>query len=82
MAMKKTRENASKKTSPQKINKKKIIRVLLPISIVAIIVYLLYTIIHLIIVPTDMFVIRNDIISAEETTIRICNKRRKNGKGQ
>lgn len=63
-------------------NKNKIIKILLPISIIAIIIYLLYTIIHLIIIPTDMFIIKNDVISTEETTIRIRNKRRKNSKRQ
>lgn len=80
MAKKKTKKNTNKKTSSQTINKKKIVRILLPIGIVAVAIYLLYTIIHLIIVPTDAFIIKNDVIVEEESTIRICNKRRKNSK--
>lgn len=73
MATKKSK--MSKKKSSYKINKKKTIKILLPISMLAILVLILYTIINLIINPTEMFVIKNDTISTEESAIRICNKR-------
>lgn len=82
MATKKTK--VSKKTHNkklQKINKKKIGEILLPASVLAIAIFILCTIINLIIVPTEMFVIKNDMISLEESVIGYVIREEKTVKG-
>ena len=70
-----TNKSKNKEKSSRKKNNKNIISLLLPISILAIIIYILYKIISLIVVPTEMFMIKNDAISKEESVVRICDKR-------
>lgn len=81
MATKKTKMSKSKKKSSYKINKKKIVKILLPISILTIAIFILYTIINLIIVPTEMFIIKNDTISTEEGSIGYVIRDEKTAKG-
>ena len=61
-----------------KKNKKpnnKIISGLLLLAIALVIVYILYKVIALIAVPSDVVVIENGIITSEESANRIYNKR-------
>lgn len=81
MATKKTKMSKNKKKSLYKINKKKIVKILLPISILTIAIFILYTIINLIIVPTEMFIIKNDTISTEEGSIGYVIRDEKTAKG-
>ncbi len=81
MATKKTKMSKSKKKSSYKNNKKKIVKILLPISILTIAIFILYTIINLIIVPTEMFIIKNDTISTEEGSIGYVIRDEKTAKG-
>lgn len=81
MATKKTKMSKNKKKSSYKINKKKIVKILLPISILTIAIFILYTIINLIIVPTEMFIIKNDTISTEEGSIGYVIRDEKTAKG-
>lgn len=73
------------KTLKEKINnisKSKTLKILLPICIVSIIIYILYTVIRLIIVPTDMFIIENGTISSEESTVGYVIRDEKTVKGK
>ena len=68
-----------------KKNKKpnnKIISGLLLLAIALVIVYILYKVIALIAVPSDVVVIENGIITSEESANRIYNKRWRSGKGK
>ena len=58
-----------------KANKKDIIKMLIPFIVAATFIYVLYKIIRLIIVPTDIVMIENGTIFNEESAIRICDKR-------
>lgn len=70
MAKKKTKNVKSKK-----INKKDIVKMLIPLIGVIIFIYVLYKIISLIVVPTDIVMIENGTIFNEEDAVRLCNKR-------
>lgn len=59
----------------KKTNKKDIIKMLIPLIVAVIFIYVLYKIIKLIIVPTDIVMIENGTIFNEESAIRICYKR-------
>jgi putative membrane fusion protein len=65
----KAKTNKSKKKSLYKKNKNKMIKAILPISIIIVVMFILYKIISLIVAPTEIFVIKNDKISAEENEI-------------
>ncbi|MBQ2917335.1 MAG: hypothetical protein IJE59_04110 [Clostridia bacterium] len=86
MATKKTKVSKNSKKphnkKSRKINKNKISRVLLPATALAIGMFILYTIINLIIVPTEMFVIKNDTISSEESVIGYVIRSEKTVKGK
>ena len=58
----------------KKLNSK-IVNGLLLLAIALVIVYILYKVIALIAVPSDIVVIENGIITLEESTNRIYNKR-------
>lgn len=68
-------KKVNNKSNSNEINKKKIIIICIIVIISLIIVYSLYTIINLIISPTDSVIIDSDKIYNEETAIRLCNKR-------
>ena len=69
MSNQKAKTNKSKKKSLYKKNKNKMIKAILPISIIIVVMFILYKIISLIVAPTEIFVIKNDKISAEENEI-------------
>ena len=46
--------------------------------IIVLIAYVVFRVVSLIAVPSDVVVIEDGIISQEESAIRICNSRRKN----
>ena len=66
--------------SPKRKNKFKnnIIRMLFLSLIIVLIAYVVFRVVSLIAVPSDVVVIEDGIISQEESAIRICNSRRKN----
>lgn len=68
-------KEVKKKSNSTKTNKKKIIMICIIIATFLIIFYSLYTIVNLIISPTDSVIIESDTITNEETAIRLCNKR-------
>lgn len=49
--------------------------VILGVIVIAIIIYVIYSIINLAVKPTDSFLVENGKISFEESALRICNKR-------
>lgn len=67
-----TKRIKNKKT--YKISKKDIIKMLIPLIIAVIFIYVLYKIIKLIVVPTDIVMIENGTIFKEESATRICYK--------
>lgn len=67
-------KKVNKKSNLDGTSKRKIIMVCIIIVSFLIIVYSLYTIINLIISPTDSVIIDRDIIYNEESAIRLCNK--------
>lgn len=66
MAVKNKEKSNKKKFN---IDKKKILKILLPVCIIGVIIYALYMIVQLIIVPTDMIVIENGTIFSEESAV-------------
>ena len=78
------RKNIGTTTSNQKknrrTNKKDIVKMLISLIGIIIFVYILYKIISLIIVPTDIVMIENGIIFNEENAVRLCYKKWKNSK--
>ena len=58
----------------KKTNKKDIIKMLIPLVVAVIFIYIVYKIISLIVVPTDIVMIENGIIFNEESATRICDK--------
>lgn len=68
-------EKVKKKSNSNETNKKKIIMICIIIAAFLIIFYSLYTIINLIISPTDSVIIESDKIYNEESAVRLCNKR-------
>lgn len=65
---------AKKEKKKTKINKKAL-KILISMIIIIVLAYGIYKIIQLIIVPSDMTMVENGIISDEENAIRICNKK-------
>ena len=61
----------------KKVNKdsNNILKMLIPLISASIFVYVLYKIISLIVVPTDIVMIENGTIFNEEDAIRLCYKR-------
>lgn len=59
----------------KKVNKQNILKMLIPLTGTIIFIYILYKIIQLIIVPTDIIMIENGTIFNEESSTRICYKR-------
>ena len=57
------------KKKSKKNNKKRIIELILLASIVTLIIYVIYSIISLAVVPTEVFMVQNDTISQQESTI-------------
>lgn len=68
-------KKVKKKSNSAEVSKKKIITICAIIIISMIVVYSLYTVINLIISPTDSVIIESGIITNEESAIRLCNKR-------
>ncbi len=68
-------KKVKKKSNLDAMSKKKMIIICAIIIAFFIIVYGLYTIINLIISPTDSVIIESDTITNEESAIRLCNKR-------
>ena len=74
MATKKAGATKSRAKKSKKTNKKDIVKMLIPFIATIIFIYLLYKIILLIVVPTDVVMIENGTIFNEESATRICNK--------
>lgn len=68
-------KKVTKKSNLDGARKRKIIMFFIIIATFLIIFYSLYTIINLIISPTDSVIIDSDKIYNEESAIRLCNKR-------
>ncbi|MCI8345212.1 MAG: hypothetical protein HFJ42_04505 [Clostridia bacterium] len=54
-------------------NKINIKHVIIAILIIAVIIYVIYSIINLAVKPTQSFLVENGKISFEESALRICN---------
>jgi len=59
-----------------KLLKNKTLKAILMLLIFSIIIYIIYTVMELIVTPTDTFIIENGIVSVEETATRSTSKRR------
>lgn len=68
-------------TKKSKKNKKKIIKGLFLLIVIGVIIYNLYKVISLILVPTDIMIIENGMISSEESTIGYVIRDEKIAKG-
>ena len=64
--------NKKRKTNKKKTNRKNIAKILISSIVIFIIAYIIYKIVSLIAVPTDVYMIENGTISDEESAIRIC----------
>lgn len=69
------------KKKSKKNNKKRIIELILLASIVTLIIYVIYSIISLAVVPTEVFMVQNDTISQQESTIGYVIREEKIAKG-
>lgn len=69
------------KKKSKKNNKKRIIELILLASIVTLIIYVIYSIISLAVVPTEVFMVQNDTISQEESSIGYVIREEKIAKG-
>ena len=69
------------KKKSKKNNKKRIIELVLLASIVTLIVYVIYSIISLAVIPTEVFMVQNDTISQEESSIGYVIREEKIAKG-
>lgn len=69
-----TKKN-NKKSKNKKIDKNKIVKLVIPLIVAVLLIYAIYKVINLIIVPTNVFMIENGTIYNEEDAIRICYKR-------
>ena len=74
MANKKVGATSSRSPKNKKSNKKDILKMLIPLLGVIIFIYVLYKIICLIVVPTDIVMIDKGTIFKEEDTVRLCYK--------
>ena len=75
MATKNLGATKSRAKKGKKTKKRDIVKMLIPFIAVVIFIYVLYKIIKLIVVPTDIVMIENGTILNEESATRICNKR-------
>ena len=75
MATKNVKATKGHSKKSKKTNKKDAVKMLIPLIGAIILLYTLYKIIGLIIVPTDIFAIENGTIFNEESATRICYKR-------
>ncbi len=73
MAKDKRKKSKGNKKLKLKLNNK-VFKILIPVIACAILAYVIYSIIELILVPTEMTLVENGTISQEETAIRIYNK--------
>lgn len=64
--------NTNKKV---KIDKKNVVKILIPLIAIILFIYIIYKVTNLIIVPTDMVMVENGTIYNEESAVRIRNKR-------
>lgn len=78
MAVSNKETNSKKKFN---IDKKKILKILLPVCIIGVVIYALYMLIQLIIVPADMIVIENGTIFSEESAVGYVIRDEKVAKG-
>ena len=62
------------------ILKNKTLKMMFVLLMIAVIIYIIYKVINLIITPTDILMVENGTVSVEETTVRIYYKRRNVGK--
>ena len=69
-----------KNLSPNKKIKNRLISISLLLISIIIILYILYRVISLVVVPTNSVIVENGVITAEESAIRVCYKRWKNSK--
>ena len=74
MAKKNVGASSARPKKSKKTNKKDIIKMLIPLVVAVIFIYIVYKIISLIVVPTDIVMIENGIIFNEESATRICDK--------
>ena len=51
--------------------KNKTLKMMFALLMTAVIIYIIYKVINLIITPTDVFMVENGTVSVEETTVRI-----------
>lgn len=65
----------NKKVKSKKLNNNKIVKLIIPLIAIVIFIYVIYKVIKLIVVPTDMYMIENGTIYNEEDAVRLCNKR-------
>lgn len=75
MARKNVGATSSRPRKSKKANKKDTVKMLIPLICAIIFIYMLYKIISLIIVPTDIVMIENGTIFNEESATRICYKK-------
>lgn len=81
MAKKNVRTNISRLQKSKKINKKDIVRMVIPLVVITLFIYAIYKIISLIIVPTDMVMVENGTISNEESAVGYVIRDEKIAKG-
>ena len=74
MAKKNVKANSIHPQKNKITNEKDIVKMLIPLISAIIFIYVLYKIILLIVVPTDIVMIENGIIFNEENAVRICYK--------
>ncbi len=81
MATKNVGATSSRSQKSKKIDKKDIVKMLIPLIIVALFIYVIYKIISLIVIPTDMFMVENGTISDEESSVGYVIRDEKIAKG-
>ena len=64
------------KKTTHKVNKNIITRDVVIVIVIAIVMYLIYTIVGIINVPTNIVVVEEGKLTMEEETVRLCCKRR------
>ena len=74
MPRKKKNKRTKKGNTRKKVGniiKNKTLKMMSLLLMVAIVIYIFYKVINLIITPTDTFMVENGVVSVEETTTRI-----------
>ena len=74
MQRKKKNKRTKKGNTRKKVGniiKNKTLKMMSLLLMVAIVIYIFYKVINLIITPTDTFMVENGVVSVEETTTRI-----------